>query len=118
MSNTFIRATANAIDRHGSTATYKIITEGAYDVNTGTASSTETTYSLKMYKKHINASQYYYPDLVGKDSAMFYILGYNLGFEPQVQDLIIFSGKTYKVNSVQSHMADQTVILYRIIAVV
>lgn len=118
MSTTFIKATANALDRHGIVGTYKVITEGTYDVNTGSASNTETSYTLKMYKKHIKASQYNYPELIGKDSAMFYILGYNLAFQPQSQDLIIFSGKTYKVDSVQSHMADGVVVLYRIMAVV
>lgn len=118
MSNLFIKATASAIDRHGLSSTYKVITEGAYDVNTGSATNTETSYTVKMYMKHIKANQFNYPNLIGKTAGLFYILAYGLAFVPTATDLIVYDGKTYKVDSVQSHAAGGSTVLYRVLAVV
>jgi len=118
MSNLFIRATASAIDRHGIVATYKVVSEGAYNVNTGTTTNTETSYSIKMYMKQIKANQFNYPTLIGKESGMFYILAYNLAFVPSSNDLITYDGVTYKVDSVQKHNTGSSVVLYKVLAVV
>lgn len=118
MSNAFLRATAYAIDRHGLTATYSVITEGVYNVDTSTTTNTSTAYSVKMYMRQIRASQYNYPNLIGQDSGLFYILATNLAFTPQPQDFITYSGKTYKVDSIQSHSADGAIVLYRVLAVI
>lgn len=118
MSNLFIKATASAIDRHGLSSTYKVITEGTYDVNTSAATNTETSYTVKMYMKHLKASQFNYPNMVGKEAGLFYILAYGLAFVPTATDLIVYDGKTYKVDSVQKHTAGSQIVLYRILAAV
>lgn len=118
MSNIFIQATSKAIDRHGISATYKSISEGAYNVDTGSATNTETLYTVKMYMKHLKATQFNYPNMIGKDAGLFYILGYNLGFTPAPADLIVISGKTYKVDNVQIHSAGGVTVLYRVLAAV
>jgi hypothetical protein len=118
MSNPFIRATAAAIDRHGSMISYTSVQEGTYDVNTGSVVSTNTSYSIKSYMKHIRATQFNYPNLIGKEAGLFYILAYGLAFIPDVQDTILFNSKTYKVDSVQSHLANSQIVLYRIMGVV
>jgi len=118
MSNAFLRATAYAIDRHGLTATYTVVTEGVYNVETGSTTNTTTAYSVKMYMRQIRASQFNYPNLIGQESGLFYILATNLGFMPQAQDQITYAGKTYKVDSVQQHTAEGSVVLYRVLAVV
>lgn len=118
MSNAFIQATSRAIDRHGISAVYKVITEGAYNVDTGSVTNTETSYNIKMYLKHIKANQFNYPNMIGKDAGLFYILGYNLSFVPSASDLIVFQNKTYKVDSIQSHAANGEIVLYRVLAVV
>ena len=112
----FLRITINAILRHGSNCSYIAVAEGAYNVETGSVTNTETTYAVRMYKKHINASQYSYPDLVGKDAAMFYLANSNLGFTPTVRDKLVFNGVTYMIDSIQEHVAQGVVALYRIIA--
>lgn len=106
------------ISLHGISATYTSITTGAYDVNTGAVTNTSTNYTVKMYMKHLKASQYYYPNLVGKDAGMFYIAASDLLITPKVQDLIAYNGKTYKVDSIQSHAALGSILMHRIIGVV
>lgn len=118
MSNPFIRATAAAIDRHGSMISYDSIQEGTYDVNSGSVTSSTTNYAIKAYMKHIKANQFNYPNLIGKEAGLFYVLAYGLAFVPEAQDLITFNGKTYKVDSVQSHSANSQIVLYRIMGVI
>lgn len=117
MSNLLVKATASAIDRHGITATYKAVSEGAYDIQTGSTTNTETTYSVKMYMKQIKATQFNYPNLIGKESGLFYVLAYGLAFAPAVNDFIVYAGTTYKVDSIQKHTAGSDIVLYRILAV-
>lgn len=116
MSNEFIQATAYAIDKHGLLATYSVITEGAYNIDTGSTTNTSADYSLKMYMKHLKTNQFSYPNLVGKTAGMFYILAYNLAFTPSVRDVILYSGKSYVVDSIQSHAAGGQIVLYRVVA--
>lgn len=113
-----MQATSRAIDRHGSMATYRVITEGAYDIESDSVVNVETDHSIKMYMKHIKASQFNYPNMIGKESGLFYILAHNLGFTPSPADMVVFNGKTYKVDSVQSHSASAQIVLYRVLAAV
>ena len=115
--NKYLRAALQQINLHGQVCSYAVVQEGAYDVETGSNSNTETSYSVKMYKKHIRATQYNYPNLVGRDVAMFYLVNYNLAFTPAVRDKITLGFDTYTVDSIQSHAAEGAVVLFRIIAV-
>lgn len=112
----FLRTTSNAILRHGTDCSYISVAEGAYNVELGSVTNTETTHAVRMYKKHIRATQYNYPDLVGKDAAMFYLANSSLGFTPAVRDKIVFNGVTYMIDSIQEHSAQGAVALYRMIA--
>lgn len=104
-----------AINLHGKTCSYLKVTEGSYDVETGSTSNTETTYSVKMYKKHIRATQYNYPSLIGRDSALFYLANNALSFVPKPKDKIVIDTITYTVDSITEHSADSLVILYKIL---
>ena len=115
--NQFLISTKSFIDTNGISCTYTAVQEGTYNVETSSTTNTETAYTVKMYKKHIRASQYNYPNLVGKDAAMFYLTNDSLTFTPAVRDKITFSGVTYTIDSIQEHSALGAVILYRIIAV-
>lgn len=118
MTNEFIQATAYAIDRHGTICTYSVITEGAYNIDTGSTTNTKTDYIQKMYLKHIKASQFNYPNLIGRESAVFYILAYGLAFIPTAKDTITSGTKVFTVDSVQSHQAAGQIVLYRVVAAV
>lgn len=115
--NQFLISTKSFIDTNGISCTYTAVQEGTYNVETGSTTNTETAYTVKMYKKHLKANQYNYPNLVGKDAAMFYLTNDSLAFTPAVRDKITFSGVTYNIDSIQEHSALGAVILYRIIAV-
>lgn len=117
MSNPFLVAAKNAINRNGSTCSYVVVAEGTYSVETGSVTNVETTHSLKMYKKHIKATQYNYPNLIGKDAAMFYLVNDSLGFTPGINDKITFGSDTFTVNTIQQHYARGELVLYRIVAV-
>lgn len=113
----FLTATQGAIYRHGLDLVYKQITTGAYNVETGSPALTEVSYPCRMYPKHIIANQYNYPVLIGKEVVMFYLANSNLGFTIKQNDEITYKNKIYKVSSYQEHLANGSVVLYRILAV-
>lgn len=116
--NRFALATRNAIQRNGILSTYKRITTGAYDPNTGIIPSSELSYSFKIYMKQIIANQFNYPSLIDKESGLFYIDASQINFIPKAQDVIIYNSKTYKITSTQSFSAGGSIILYKVIGVV
>ena len=113
----YLAIALKAINTHGKTCSYVIVTEGTYDIETGSTTNTETSHSVKMYKKHIRASQYNFPNMIGRDSALFYLANNNLGFVPAVKDKITIDSITYTVDSITEHAADGLVILYKILTV-
>lgn len=113
----YLAIALQAINQHGKTCSYSVVSEGSYNIETGSTTNTETTYSVKMYKKHISANQYNFPSLVGRDSALFYLVNNNLSFVPKVKDKITFNSVTYTIDSFSEHAADSLVILYKIVAV-
>ena len=90
--NQFLISSKRLVEAHGESMVYSVVTEGEYDVETGQTINTETAYTVKMYKKHINATQYSYPNLVGKTSAMFYLANTGIAFVPSLisHDLVLF----------------------------
>ena len=114
---TFQRAITSAIARHGLLLSYTSVTTGTYNVETGTPTVTRVSYNLILYPKHFIANTFNFPALIGKESYMFYLSAANLAFTPKMNDEIVHLGNTYRVQSYQSHMANASTVLYRIIAV-
>ena len=114
---TFQSAVTSAITRHGLPLSYTSVTTGAYNVETGTPTITRVQYTLTMYPKQLIANSFNYPNLVGKESVMFYLSASALPFTPKMNDEIVHQGNTYRVQSYQSHMANASTVMYRIIAV-
>lgn len=112
----FERTVNTMLTRHGIPSVYRQVITGTYDVETGSVTNTSVDFNVKIYMKHLKANQYAYPNLVGKDAAMFYLSG-SAGINPLSQDLILINSKTYKVDSVQAHSAEGSILLYRIIGV-
>ncbi len=109
-------ATARALGKHGQDCIYTSCSS-SYDIDTGSTTSTSNQYTVRTYKNHIRATQYHYPSLIGKDSAMFLFAGLNLAFVPKAEDTITLDSKTYKVNSFEEHCAYGTLALYKVIGV-
>lgn len=114
--NNFNKVVKDAIARHGIMGTYSVQLEGVYDVESGSTTNTTANYSLKMYMKQYIANQYNFPNLIGKESGMFYISAEGLAFVPSTNDYITFNSKIYRVQSVMKHAANGSVILYRLVA--
>ena len=114
--NRFLQSTVNQISTHGTTCVYLSKGNQVYNPATSKSTSTEVSHSVKMYPKHIKASQFSYPNLIGKEVIMFYLANNGLGFTPKVGDYITFNSNRYQVDSFQSHTAIGEVCLYRIIA--
>lgn len=117
MSDVFLISAKRQIDKHGQLMTYKVITEGTYNIETGSTTNTETSFDIKMYKRHIRANQYNYPNLIGQDAATFYLVNYALSFKPSIRDKILVDSETYTIDSITEHRANGKIILYKILAV-
>ncbi len=113
----FLLTAVNSINRHGLTMTYTKVQEGTYDVETGSITSTDTNYTIKMYKKHIKSNQYNYPNLIGKSAAVFYLANNNLSFVPNIRDKITVNGETFNIDEIIEHSASGAIALYKLIAV-
>ena len=113
----YLAIALQAINQHGKTCSYSVVSEGSYNIETASTTNTETKHSVKMYKKHIRASQYNFPSLVGRDSALFYLVNNSLSFVPKPKDKITFDSVVYTVDSISEHAADSLVILYKVLAV-
>jgi hypothetical protein len=113
----YLSITLKAINQHGKSCTYSVVTEGSYNIETGSTTNNETAHTVKMYKKHIRASQYNFPNMIGRDSALFYLANHALTFVPAPKDKITINAVTYTVDSVTEHSADGLVILYKILTV-
>jgi hypothetical protein len=115
--NPFMKSTKRAIDRNGKDCTLIKVTEGELDTNTMTASNTEVSHSCRMFKNHLKANQFHFPNLIGKDAAEFYLCNWQLTFVPEVKDKIVYDTKTYVIDSINENHAGGELVLYRLIAV-
>ncbi len=112
----FLRASVDAINRNGVNTTYTANTRVVNEIE-GTVTNTAVTHVVKMYPKQIQANQYNYPTLVGKEVIKFYLANNALSFTVKVSDSITYGGVVYRIQSFQEHVAHGQVCLYRIIAV-
>lgn len=115
--NRFLVSTIRMISRHGDELVYKSFSNSTYDVELGKSVSSIVEYTLKMYPKQIEASQYQFPNLVGKELIMFYLPNNTTGLKPKEGDVINYKNSDYKVHKIQEHVADGEIVLYRIITV-
>lgn len=113
----FLNSAVKLINQNGELMTYIVVSEGSYNVETGSTININTNYSVKMYKKHIRANQYNFPNLIGQDAAIFYLANSNLKFTPNIRDKITVDSKTYTIDSITEHSASGRIALYKILAV-
>ncbi len=71
MHNMHKRAAVQLVKQHGLCSIYKQVTEGEFDIETQTTTNTEKQYKVILFKNHFKASQFHFPNLVGKDAAEF-----------------------------------------------
>jgi hypothetical protein len=117
MANRFLLASIDAISRNGLSCSYIQVQTGAYNVELGSVTNTETPHTVTCYKKHIKTSQYNYPTLIGKNVGLFYLANNALTFSPSVKDKILYNGEEYTVDSFEEGLAHSQIVLYKILAV-
>jgi hypothetical protein len=117
MANAFLISTVKLIALHGQQMQYKSVTEGSYNIETGSTVNTETSHVVTMYKKHIKANQYNYPDLINKNAAVFYLANNSLSFTPAVRDKIVVDGETFQIDSIVEHRARGELVLYKLVGI-
>ncbi len=115
--NLMLLAAKDSLKRFGAPGKYTRISAGVYNIETGSATSTSTEYTIQMYEKNIKISQFNYPNLIGKSASIFYVCADAITFAPQPQDVIEFNSIKYVVDSYTNHMAHGQVVLYKILAV-
>ena len=111
-----IGSTTRALQRHGMDLVYRTIVR-VVDPIQGSVTETPTDYTLRIFPRPMQATQYNYPTLVGKQTVMFYMAADSLAFLPKPSDSITYLGESYRVNSFQAHTAHGKTILYKIIGV-
>lgn len=115
--NPFIQAAKELVYPNGLTITYKSISEGTYDYETGqvTNSSVETT--LKAFPKVLKPSLYSHPSLVGKSVSEWLVVAPDLPSIPKPLDKILKGLEVFTVETYSEHVAAGEVVLYKVIAV-
>lgn len=115
--NQFLQSTIKLINLHGQSMTYSVVAESIYNVETGTTTNADTNYTIKMYKRHVRANQYNYPNLIGQDAAVFYLANNALAFTPNIRDKITTDSQTYTIDSITEHRTNGVIVMYKILAV-
>ncbi len=114
--NKFLETCTRLISIQGSNVKYKTITRTVDEIE-GTVTEVPVVYSLTAYPKHIQATTYNYPALVGRELIRFYLANNSLSFTPKTTDSIEYKGNNYIIDSIQEHVANGQIVLYRILTV-
>lgn len=113
--NPFLLSARRALQRNGLDLQYKSNTRTVNPVN-GVPTTTTVTRTVRAYPRHLEATQFNYPSLIGKDAVMFYLNG-DISFKPGSADVIEYDGKQYRISTVQSFSARGQICLYTAIGV-
>lgn len=114
--NPFKRSSVKFIAKNGVVTTYKSSARTVNEVDSSVV-KVNTDYTVTVYPKHVQANQYNYPTLVGKEVIMFYLADVPVGLVIKLNDVIEYSGSAYKVQSWREHVARGEICLYKIVAV-
>ena len=115
--NPFIQAAKELVYPNGLTIIYKSISEGSYDYETGQVTNTSVETTIKAFPKVLKPSLYSYPSLVGKSASEWLVVASDLPSSPKPLDKILKGTEVHTVETYSEHVAEGTVVLYKIIAV-
>ena len=111
-----LKAVKDSLLKHGLQVTYKTVTEGNYNVETGSTVNTEATSTFLAYPKAVKTSQYNYPNLIGKKVLQLLVAG-DAGISPSTMDKVTVITEEYTVDSFSEHYAEGAVVLYKLLVV-
>lgn len=111
--NLFKKAAIDAVNRNGRILTYTEITR-TVDKITGKVIENKVDFPVKMYPRSVKATQYNFPDLIGKEVITFYLAVNSLPFTPKMNDVITKDGKIFTIRFYDFHEAHGENCLYKI----
>lgn len=114
--NQFLTVAKQAINLHGESCVHTKVTNGTYDPATGSVSNSETNTTVTAYRKHLKATQYNYPNLIGKDAVYIYLPADSIVGLLSISDKFSFGSSTYAIDSIQEHRALNELVMYRVVA--
>jgi hypothetical protein len=117
VSNQFIKEAKNLIYTHGVSVDIKSVTTGAYNVETGGVTNTETSTTVTAFPKTVVANSYNYPNLIGKKLQEFLVVASDLTQAPKAQDTIHRASDVLTIERVSEHAAGGAIIIYKLLAV-
>lgn len=115
--NPFLEAAKRRIYPNGVSITFKSITEGTYNPATGTTTNTETSTVITAFPKRVVATNYNFPNLIGKEVTEFLVVATDLATKPKTLDTITRGTDVYTVDNTKEHVARGEVVIYKILAV-
>lgn len=101
MQDPFLIGNKNLINQLGMNCTYKVITQGEYDVNTSQVTKTEVSWTIKAAQGTLRRSEKESVNFIDKQSCAIYILP-NTNFVPKPSDQIVFDSNHLEVKEVQT----------------
>lgn len=115
--NPHLATSLKAVKLHGAPVVYYVKGTASFNIETGQVTSTDQTINIQAIPKPIRANQYNYPDLIGKETTMLYVVNHQLTFTPSVNDKFAIGSDTFIVQSIIKHYARGDLVLYKLIAV-
>lgn len=117
MANTqnFIQEAKRLIYPNGISVILSSVTTGAYNVETGSVSSTSSDTTLIGFPKQVKVSQYNYPDLIGKTVLEFLFVATDLPTSPKPLDKLTAASIVYTVERVSEHYGEGQKVLYKVL---
>lgn len=115
--NLFIQSAKRLIYPHGVSLVITSVSEAVYNIETGTATSTETSKTVIAFPKTVKVSSYNYPNLIGKSLTEFLVVATDLTSAPRPLDRLTMGTEVLTVDSVSEHVAGGSVVIYKVLAV-
>lgn len=113
--NQFMASAQRMLTIHGNPVTYKAVTKGAYNIETGSTVNSETDYSVTAYKKQLKSNQFQFPNLINKELAEFLICPVSMQAIPAPKDYIQDGTSKYVVESIKEYRTNGEIVLYSIV---
>lgn len=105
------------IQRYGKGVTYIKESKGVYDPATSTVvRSAPVNEPVRVYKTEATYKESQSPNLIGKESCVFLLSGFELNFTPEINDKVL-DGQTYEVVMLSRVEVNDFVALWRLVCV-
>lgn len=109
-----LRKTASKlVKRFGGDVTFRVITVGAYDPATGTASETTSDTTIKGVLEDVNAREI--NDLVQAGDRRLTVAAADLSAAPKISDKVLIGGVTHQIIRVETIEQDNQAITHELI---